>query len=390
MELMRVGVDTSKHVFTVHGVDASGAAVLRRDLRRGLFKAFMGKLAPTEVALEACGGSHHWARRLTAMGHRVRLIPPQYVKPYVKRSKTDRADAEAICEAAGRPSMRFVPVKTAERQGELMVLRTRELLVRQRTQAVNALRGHATEFGLVVPLGVSRVEELLAKLAADPGVPDIAREMLALLGRQIEQIDAQVAEIDARLLAMHKANEVSRRLAKVPGIGPITAVSLALNVEAAQFESGRHLAAWLGLTPRAHPSGGKQRLGGVAKGSACASTWNGCGGGISRAGHERLRQLLVVGVMAVIRHASKPGARLASPWLTQLLDRKQHLLAAVALANKTARIVWAMMARGEAYRAKPLVGAAKGGRRRCRRRRCRRPVWGTSGPTRSSRGRRRS
>jgi transposase len=209
----------------------------------------------------------------------------------VKRSKTDRAGAEAICEAAGRPSMRFVPVKTAERQGEIMVLRTRELLVRQRTQTVNALRGHATEFGLVVPLGVSRVTELLARLAADPGVPEIAREMLALLGRQIEQIDTQMAEIDARLLAMHKVNELSRRLAKVPGIGPITAVSLMLNVEAAQFESGRHLAAWLGLTPRAHSSGGKQRL-----------------GGSSRADHERLRQLLVVGAMAVIRHASKPSA----------------------------------------------------------------------------------
>ena len=341
MELTRVGVDTSKHVFTLHGVDASGAAVLRRDLRRSAFETYMAKLAPTEVALEACDGAHHWARRLTAMGHRVRLIPPQYVKPYVKRSKTDRADAEAICEAASRPSMRFVPVKSAERQGELMVLRTRELLVRQRTQAVNALRGHATEFGPVAPLGVSRVEGLLARLVADPAVPEIAREMLALLGRQIELIDEQLSAIDARLLAMHKANEVSRRLAQVPAIGPITAVSLALNVGAAQFESGRHLAAWLGLTPREHSSGGKQRL-----------------GGISRAGHERLRQLLVVGATAVIRHASKPGSRLASPWLTQLLARKPRKLAAVALANKTARIVWAMMARGEAYRAKPLVGAA--------------------------------
>ncbi len=287
MEFKLVGIDTSKHVFTLHGMDASGAAVLRRDLRRSAFEAYMAKLAPTEVALETCEGAHHWARRLTAMGHRVRLIPPQYVKPFVKRSKTDRADAEAICEAAGRPSMCFVPVKTAGRQGEIMVLRTRELLVRSRTQVVNALRGHATEFGLVVPLGLSRVEELLAKLAVDPGVPEIAREMLALLDRQIEQIDGQLATIDARLHAMHKASEVSQRLAKVPGIGPITAVSLALNVEAAQFESGRHLAAWLGLTPRAHSSGGKQRL-----------------GGISRAGNERLRQLLVVGAMAEHR----------SPW----------------------------------------------------------------------------
>ena len=192
-----------------------------------------------------------------------------------------------------------------------------------------------------MPLGVSRVEELLAKLATDPGVPDVAREVLALLGRQIEQTEQQLAAIDARLLAMHKANEVSRRLAQVPGIGPITAISVALNVEAAQFESGRHLAAWLGLTPREHSSGGKQRL-----------------GGISRAGNERLRQLLVVGATAVIRHASRPGARLASPWLTQLLARKPRKLAAVALANKTARIVWAMMVRGEAYRVTPLKGAA--------------------------------
>ena len=205
----------------------------------------------------------------------------------------------------------------------------------------------------MAPLGVSRVQELLAKLAADPGVPKVAHEMLALLGQQIEQIDKQVSAIDVRLLAMHKANDVSRRLAQVPGIGPITAVSLALTVEAAQFESGRHLAAWLGLTPREHSSGGKQRL-----------------GGISRAGNERLRQLLVVGATAVIRHASRPGARRAFLWLTQLLARKPRKLAAVALANKTARIVWAMMTRGEAYRARPLVGARRPDRRvdaRCRR-----------------------
>jgi transposase len=341
MELTRIGVDTSKHVFTLHGVDAAGAAVLRRDLRRGAFEAFMAKLPPTEVALEACGGSHHWARRLSAMGHRVRLIPPQYVKPYVKRSKTDRADAEAICEAAGRPGMRFVPVKSAERQGEIVVLRTRELLVRQRTQLVNALRGHAAEFGLVVPVGVAQMEPLLAKVAADPAIPKVAREMLALLGGQVERIDEQLAEIDARLMAMHKANEVSQRLVGVPGVGPITAISLVLSVDPEQFEDGRHLAAWIGLTPRAHSTGGKQRL-----------------GGISRAGHERLRQLLVVGATAVIRHASRPGSRLASPWLTQLLARKPRKLAAVALANKTARIVWAMMARGEAYRQAPLAGAA--------------------------------
>lgn len=341
MQVSRIGVDTSKHVFTLHGVDASGAAVLRRDLRRGAFETFMEKLPQTEVALEACGGSHHWARRLEAMGHTVRLIPPQYVKPYVKRSKTDRADAEAICEAAGRPAMRFVPVKTAKRQGEIIVLRTRELLVRQRTQLVNALRGHAAEFGIVVAIGITNVDALLAKVMADPAVPEVAREMMALLGEQVAQVDARLADINKRLLAMHKANETSLRLARVPGIGPITAISLVLSVDPEQFEDGRHLAAWIGLTPRAHSTGGKQRL-----------------GGITRAGHERLRQLLVVGAMAVIRHASRPGARLASPWLAQLLARKPRKLAAVALANKTARIVWAMMTRGEAFRQAPLVGAA--------------------------------
>ena len=231
------------------------------------------------------------------MGHRVRLVPPQYAKPFVKRSKTDRADAEAICEAAGRPSMRFVPVKSAERQGEITVLRTRELLVRQRTQLVNAVHGHAAEFGLVVPKGIVQVKPLLTKVTADPAVPEAACEMLTLLGGQIEQIDVKLAEIDSRLLAMHKANEVSQRLAQAPGVGPITAISLVLSVDPDQFEDGRHLAAWIGLTPRAHSSGGKQRL-----------------GAISRAGHERLRQLLVVGATAVVRHASRPRRGRRNCW----------------------------------------------------------------------------
>jgi len=339
-ELTRVAVDTSKAVFAVHGEDAAGRVVVRRELRRAAFEAFMAGLAPVEVVLEACGASHHWGRRLGAMGHRVRLIPPQYVRPFVRRGKTDRADAAAICAAAGRPDMREVPLKSAGQQAALMVLRLRELLVKQRTALVNALRGHAAEFGLVAPQGIGRAEELLARIAADPEVPELARESFALLGQQIAAVGAQLAEADARLGALHKGHEVSRRLAAVPGIGPVAAISLALAVEPGRFESGRHLAAWLGLTPREHSTGGRQRL-----------------GGISRAGHERLRSLLVLGATAVIRHA-RPGSRLATPWLTALLARKPRKLAAVALANKMARVVWAMMARGEAYRARPLAGAA--------------------------------
>jgi transposase len=341
MELKRIAVDTSKAVFTVHGEDAAGRVALRRDLSRVAFEALMAKLAPCEVVLEACGASHHWGRRLVAMGHRVRLIPAQYVKPFVRRGKTDRADAAAIAAAASRPDIRAVPLKSAEQQAALMVLRVRELLVKQRTQMVNALRGHAAEFGLVAAKGVTRVAELLEKIESDAGVPEAAREALATLGRQIEATEAQLAEADAKLLALHKGNEVSQRLAAVPGIGPIGAITLALGIEPGQFDSGRHLAAWIGLTPREHSSGGKQRL-----------------GGISRAGHERLRSLLVLGATAVIRHAGRPGSRLATPWLTGLLARKPRKLAAVALANKMARIVWAMMARGEAYRAKPIAGVA--------------------------------
>lgn len=338
MEYKRIAVDTSKHVFTLHGVDEAGRAVLRRELRRAQFEAFFTKLAATEVVLEACGGSHHWARRLTALGHQVRLIPPQYVKPFVKRGKNDRIDAEAIAEAASRPGMANVPVKSAQTQAELMILGTRDLLVRQRTQLVNALRGHAAEFGRIAAQGTSHVAPLLASLAADPNIPAPAQAMLALLGQQVDHLDSQVEALDRALLAQHKANPPSRLLEGVPGIGPLTAISLALTVDPSQFTSGRHFAAFLGLTPRQHSTGGKTRLGRITK-----------------AGNARLRTLLVVGASAVIRYA-KPGARNPNPWLLQLLARKPRKLAAVALANKMARIVWAMLTRGEAYR--PATAAA--------------------------------
>ena len=336
MEYKRIAVDTSKHVFTLHGIDAAGAAVLRRDLRRADVEAFFAKLAPCEVVLEACGASHHWGRRLGALGHRVRLLPAQYVKPFVKRGKNDRNDAAAICTAAGQLDTCDVPVKSAEQQAALMVLRVRELLVRQRTQLVNALRGHAAEFGLVTAKGLARIEPLLATIKATAAILAPAQAMLAVLGEEIAHLDERLATLEAALLALHKANPLSRRLAGVPGIGPVTAITLALSVDPAQFASGRHLAAWIGLTPREHSTGGKQRL-----------------GGISRAGNERLRQLLVVGATAVIRHA-KPGGK-ASAWLLGLLERKPRKLAAVALANKMARIVWAMMTRGEAYRVAPVA-----------------------------------
>ncbi len=332
MNLKRIGLDTSKAVFTLHGTDQDEKAVLRRNLRRAEMETFFAKLPPTHVALEACGGSHHWGRRLASLGHRVQLIPPQYVKPFVRRGKNDRNDAEAICEAASRPGMPSVPVKSAEQQADAIVLSARELLVRQRTQLVNAVRGHAAEFGIVAAKGTSRLPALLEVVAIEEAVPDAAKEMLAFLGAQVAQLDERIEELERRMEQRHKANPVSQMLAKVPGIGPVTALSLALTIDPSRFASGRHFAAWLGLTPKEHSTGGRPRL-----------------GGISRAGNERLRQLLVVGAMAVVRYA-KPGSKTASAWLLALLERKPRKVAAVALANKMARIVWAMMATGEAYR----------------------------------------
>jgi transposase len=334
MKLKPVAVDTSKSVFTVHAVDEQDRPVLRENLSRVRFEKFVTTLAPTEVVLEACGSSHHWGRFLQRLGHRVRLIPPQYVKPFVKRGKNDRNDAEAICEAASRPTMRSVPVKSAQAQAEAMDLSARDLLVRQRTQLVNAVRGHAAEFGIFAAKGIAQIEPLLAKIA-ETDMPQAAKTTLAYLGRCIEQLDAQLAEIDRRLAAQHKTNELSQRLATIPGVGPITALSMALRIDPSQFETARHFAAWLGLMPRERSTGGQQRL-----------------GGISRAGDERLRQLLVVGATAVIRYA-KRGSKTACPWLLKLLERRPRKVAAVALANKMARTVWAMMTNGTAFRNAP-------------------------------------
>jgi transposase len=336
----RIGVDTSKAVFTLHGIDLTDRPLLRINLRRPQFLSFFKKLPPTEIAMEACGSAHHWARELTALGHEVRLIPPQYVKPYVKRGKNDRNDAEAICEAAGRPGMHFVPVKSVTQQAQGMVLKVRETLVGQRTLLINTLRGHAAEFGVIAAKGLQQVGPLLTAIELETAIPPEAKDMASLLGRQIEELDARIKELDAKLTAAHKANEVSQRLATIPGVGPVIALTLATQVDPQAFESGRHLAAWVGLTPKEHSTGGKQRM-----------------GGISRAGNERLRALLVVGATSVIRAAMRPGSEQMTAWLRDLLQRKPRKVVAVALANKMARVAWVLMVRGEVYR-RPTARAA--------------------------------
>jgi transposase len=334
----RIAIDTSKAVFTLHGIDRTDRPVLRIELRRAQMIAFFKKLPPTEIAMEACGGSHYWARELTALGHKVLLIPPQYVKPFVKRGKNDRIDAAAICEAAGRPGMHFVPVKSAERQAQAMLLKVRETLVEQRTVLVNTLRGHATEFGVIAAKGVSNVVSLLEKIEAESAIPAEARDTMALLGEEIGRLDARIKEMEAKLKQAHNANPVSKRLATIPGVGPITALTFATEIDPVAFQSGRHLAAWVGLTPREHSTGGKTRM-----------------GGISRAGNERLRRLLVLGAMSVIKVADRPGNKLATEWLLNLLRRRPRKVAAVALANKMARIAWAMMTSGETWRGVPAA-----------------------------------
>ena len=283
--------------------------------------------------MEACGGSHHWARELIKLGHTVKLIAPQYVKAYVKRGKSDAADAEAICEAAGRPGMHFVPVKSVTQQAQGMVLKVRETMVGQRTLLVNTLRGHAAEFGVIAAKGLRQIGPLLTAIEQGAAIPPEAKDMAALLGRQIEELDTRIKELDGKLTTAHKANEVSQRLATIPGVGPVTALTLAIEIDPRAFESGRHLAAWAGLTPKEHSTGGKQRM-----------------GGISRAGNERLRVLLVAGATSVINAAMRTDSKQMTEWLRALLARKPRKVVAVALANKMARIAWVLMTRGEVFR----------------------------------------
>ncbi len=339
-QVSRIGMDTSKHVFQLHGVNAAEEVVLRRKLRRKEMVTFFEKLAPTVIAIEACGASHHWARLLHSFGHTVKMIPPQLVKPYVKRGKNDAADAEALCEAMSRPTMRFVPVKSPEQQAALMLVGVRDQMVRHRTQLANAIRGYAAEFGLTAAKGMAHLVPLLERIQTDESLPALARELFAAQAKEYEQLQMQIDEVDAQLMARHRADECSRRLAKIPGVGPIGAMLLTMKTPAPElFRSGRQFAAWIGLTPRDHSTAGKVRL-----------------GVITRAGDEGLRSVLVVGATAVIQHARRHGK--ASLWLAGLLKRKSPKLAAVALANKMARIAWKLMLSGETYTATPAPAAA--------------------------------
>jgi transposase len=344
-KIIRIGMDTSKQIFQLHGVNEAEQPVLRKKLRRRDVLAFFARLEPTVVAMEACGGAHYWARELAKLGHEAKLIAPQLSKPYVKRGKNDAADAEGQCEAMSRPTMRFVPVKTAEQQAALMLAGLRDRLVRNRTQLANTIRGYGSEFGLVAAKGMAQIEPLLARLQEDETLPALARELFADLASEYERLEAQLAAIDGKLKAWHRANALSRRLAAIPTIGPVIASLMVMKTpDPHAYRSGRQFAAWLGLTPRDHSTAGKMRL-----------------GVITRAGDETLRSLLVVGATAVIWQVRRGAAKRPSPWLVALLKRKPPKLVAVALANKTARIAWKLMATGQAYdphRAPPATPAA--------------------------------
>ena len=334
-EITTIGLDLAKSVFQAHGADASGAVAFRKKLRRDQVLAFFAGQPRCVVAMEACASAHYWAREIAALGHETRLIPPAYVKPFVKRQKNDMADAEAICEAAQRPTMRFVGPKSAEAQGAAVVFRTRDLLVRQRTQLINALRGHLGEFGYVVRQGAGHVAKLV-ELVADPAsdLPAEARPVLAVIAESLQSVQAKVAVLDREIAARAKADPVAKRLMTIPGIGPVVATALvAIAPPASTFRRGRDFAAWLGLTPKQHSSGGKERLGRTSK-----------------MGERSLRRLLIIGASSAAKTAARGSTR-ANPWLTGMLARKPRMLVTVALANKMARIVWALMAHGGSYRA---------------------------------------
>jgi len=341
MQITTIGLDIAKNVFQVHGIDAAEKVVVRKQLRRGQVLKFFAALPPCLVGMEACATAHYWARELTKLGHEVRLMPAKDVKAYVKRNKNDAADAEAICEAVRRPTMRFVRAKSAEQQGRLMQHRTRDLLLRQQTQVINALRAHLAELGIVAAQGREGLKQLLAIIAdeKDARLPIDARASLIVLAAQLQALHTMIGSIERRLIVQHRANEASKRLQSIHGIGIIGASAIAATVtDPNAFRSGRDFAAWIGLVPRQDSTGGKQKL-----------------GPISKQGDRYLRRLLVVGAHAVLRHAKQSPQNY--PWLAQLLARRPFKVVAIALANKMARVAWALLARGGTYRAPRLVAA---------------------------------
>jgi transposase len=337
-----IGLDIAKSVFQIHGVDAAGNVIVRRQLKRRYVLPFFQKLPPCLVGIEACASSYHWSRELQAVGHTVRLMPPAYVRPYVKRHKNDAADAEAICEAVTRANMRFVATKTPEQQSCLMLHRTRHLFIRHQTSVINAIRAHLAEFGIVAPVGRNGVEQLLdvAADASDKRLPEAARACLLALGAQLRTLKAQILNFDRQIMAWHRSSEASKRLDEIPGVGPALATALVASVaDPKAFRSGRNFSAWVGLVPKQHSSGGKDKL-----------------GSISKQGDRYLRSLFTAGALAVIRYAKIHGTK-HRPWLTALLARRPTKVAAIALANKIARMAWAMMAKAERYK-EPVALAA--------------------------------
>ena len=336
MQVTTIGLDLAKNVFQLHGIDEGGHVVLRRRLRRDRLLEFFADLPACLIGIEACATAHYWARELQALGHDVRLMPPTYVKPYVKRQKNDAADAEAICEAVTRPTMRFVPVKSTDSQSVLLLHRTRHLLVRQRTAQINALRSHLAEFGVIGPQGRQRVKELIdiVQDESDPRLTPLTRRTLGLIVRQLDMLTEQIIAIEKELLAWHRQHEISRRLETIPGIGVITATALAASApDPTLFRSARHFAAWLGLIPKQNSSGGKHRL-----------------GHISKMGNRYLRHLLVIGATANLRSARSRSTALHR-WAAKLMEHKPGRLVRVAMANKLARIAWALMYRGGSFQA---------------------------------------
>ena len=334
MTIATIGLDLAKNVFQVHGVNERGNAVLRKQLRRDQVAPFFANLPACLVGIEACASAHHWARKLQALGHTVRLMAPQFVKPYVKSNKNDAADAEAICEAVARPSMRFVPIKNVEQQSVLSLHRVRQGFVRARTAQANQMRGLLGEFGLVVPQGIAYIAQRVPALIEDAAneLPGSFRLLMQRLLEHLKVLQQQVDEIEAQIKAWHRASEASQRLEKVPGIGPLTATALVASVgDAKNFDNGRQFSAWLGVVPRQHSSGGKPTL-----------------LGMSKRGDAYLRTMLIHGARSVIYRATQKAD--ADSWLVKLTTRRNKNVAAVAMANKTARTVWALLAHGRDFR----------------------------------------
>lgn len=339
-KFIRIGVDLAKNYFQIHALESEGGPAVARKLTRTKMREFFSGIDPSLVGMEACGSAHYWARELKVMGHEVFLMPPSYTKPYVKRGKNDAVDAAACCEAMSRSGMRFVPVKSAEQQATLMLHKTRELLIKQQTMSVNALRAHLSEFGIIVAKGIGRVDELCDLAESDATLPNAARAVVTVLAQQLENLDKSIADLENEIAAAHKQSEMSRLLDEVPGIGTIIASVISASVpDPNVFKTGRDFAAWLGLTPRQNSSGGKQTLGAITK-----------------QGNRYIRKSLVLGATSLLNVVGKRKGALRD-WIVALLAKKPARLVTVALANKLARILWAMMKTGESFRTEMFAKA---------------------------------